>query len=73
MNTEHEHALMLIARQQLEIEKFKEIMQENRKTKKTLKLRFIAIGAPLNDNMLHFNREQLIWAQKTLDLIETIG
>lgn len=63
----------LIAKQQLEIEEFKRLAKENADIIRSLKMRFYAIGQPLNDNSLQFNREQLKWCLKTFELIEDLA
>lgn len=62
----------LISKQQLEIETYKLIMLKNRKLVKNARMKFIAIGQPLNDNVLMMNGSQLNWCQSVLDLIESI-
>jgi len=59
----------LIAKQQLQIEEYKQMIQENTEIINDLKMRFYAIGQPLNGNMLMFNKEQLLWCIKNFDLI----
>ena len=63
----------LITKQQLQIEEYKRMLQENTKTIDDLKMRFYGIGQPLNDNVLMFNKDQLLWCVKTLDLIEQLN
>jgi hypothetical protein len=62
----------LITKQQLEIENYKRIMNENSDIIRNIKMRFIAIGQPLNDNVLMFNKDQLRWCGKTFQMIETL-
>ncbi len=62
----------LIAKQQLEIETQREIFEENRELILKIRMKFIAIGAPLNDNILQFNHKQLQWVARVLDLIEQL-
>ena len=62
----------LISKQQLEIENLKLTMQINRNLVRNLKMKFVAIGQPLNDNVLMMNGSQLNWCQSVLDLIESI-
>lgn len=62
----------LIVRQQLEIENLKKEKKENVKLLENIKARFISIGAPLNDNCLQFNNEQLKWCAKVYNLIEQL-
>lgn len=63
----------LIARQQLEIEQYKLASEENQKICKDLHLRFYAIGAPLNDNILKFDKAQMLWALEVFQLTEKIN
>ncbi len=62
----------LIVKQQLEIETYKELLDENAQIIDKLKMSFYAIGQPLNDNRLQFNDKQLVWCSNTLELIEEI-
>lgn len=63
----------LITKQQLEIEEYKQKLIENAEIKKDLEMRFYAIGQPLNDNYLQFNKEQLKWCFKTVVLVESLN
>lgn len=63
----------LIAKQQLQIEEYKKMLEENSGLIKDLKMRFYAIGQPLNDNVLMFNKEQLKWCFKTVELVESLN
>ena len=63
----------LITKQQIEIEEYKQLLQENHKIRHDLIMRFYAMGQPLNDNILKFNHEQLKWCVKTIELIESIN
>ena len=48
----------------------KELQEENKKLKKCLEdfsTRFYCIGAPLNDNVLKFNREQMLYLKEFSD------
>ena len=62
----------LIAKQQLEIEEYKATAASNRIIRGDLRGHFIAIGQPLNDNRLKFNKAQMIWAVEALELINNI-
>lgn len=62
----------LIARQQMEIEELKQDLGTNVAIKNSLHGEFYSIGAPLNDNILGFNKEQLQWVGKVYFLIEKI-
>jgi len=63
----------LISKQQLEIEEYKKMINENKKILSDLKGVFYSIGAPLNDNVLQFNNKQLAWCFKTFRLIEYLN
>ncbi len=63
----------LIVRQQLQIEEYKQMLQENSEIIKTIKGRFYNIGQPLNDNILEFNKEQMAWCFKVVDLVEDLN
>jgi hypothetical protein len=63
----------LITKQQLEIEGYKIAIAENYKLKTDLLMRFYAIGQPLNDNKLQFNKPQMMWCFKTVELVESIN
>lgn len=62
----------LIAKQQLEIEDYKDTANSNRIIRGDLRGHFIGIGAPLNDNRLKFNKEQMLWAAQAMELINNI-
>ena len=63
----------LISKQQLQIEEYKKILEENRELIKDLEMCFYAMGQPLNDNVLAFNKEQRRWCFKVVDLIEQLN
>ena len=63
----------LITKQQFEIEDYKVKLAENQKTIKEITGMFIAIGQPLNDNILMFNNKQLAWAIEVFELIKTLN
>lgn len=63
----------LITKQQLEIEEYEKQIEENKKLLKKIRLQFIAIGAPLNDNSLQFNNKQIAWCANVLEMIEQIN
>lgn len=63
----------LIAKQQLEIEDYKKQLEENMEIVAKLNSKFFSIGAPLNDNVLQFNKEQLKWCFKVSELVEQIN
>lgn len=51
----------LITKQQLEIEELKTLIKENESQKEKVHCLLFNIGAPLNDNLLNFNKEQRRW------------
>ncbi len=63
----------LIAKQQIKIEEYKEMINENIKLKKNLKNMFYSVGEPLNDNKLQFNKEQLMWCLKVIKSIDLLN
>ncbi len=62
----------LIAKQQIEIEEYREMLKENAVLHKSLIGKFYNIGAPLNDNVLQFNKDQRKWCLELFDLIDGI-
>lgn len=62
----------LIAKQQLEIEQYKESLNEIKKSSQHIRYKFFNIGGPLNDNSLKFNQEQLKFISKIAKLVEDI-
>ena len=63
----------LITKQQLEIEQYKSMLEENKEILKAIKGKLYSIGQPLNDNVLKFNKDQLIWCMGLADIIESIN
>jgi hypothetical protein len=63
----------LIAKQQLEIENQKAIIANNEALKNELIGRFFNIGQPLNDNVLKFDKGQMIWCFTVVELIQLIN
>lgn len=63
----------LVAKQQLQIEEYKQMLEENYKIKYSLTGKFYNIGAPLNDNFLQFNKEQMKWCFGVVELAEQIN
>jgi SMC interacting uncharacterized protein involved in chromosome segregation len=63
----------LISKQQLQIEEYKQMLQENTELKRDLKMMFYAIGQPLNDNILQFNKEQQKWCFRVVALVEQLN
>ena len=63
----------LIAKQQLEIEDYKAQLIENTKIGREIKGKFYNIGAPLNDNILQFNKDQMKWCFQVMELVEQLN
>jgi SMC interacting uncharacterized protein involved in chromosome segregation len=63
----------LIAKQQLQIEEYKKMLKENTELKRDLEMMFYAIGQPLNDNILQFNKEQQKWCFRVVSLVEQLN
>lgn len=63
----------LITNQQLEIEEMRQMLKDNHEWVTRIKGRFYNIGAPLNDNILKFNSDQIRWALSVTELIEQIN
>lgn len=63
----------LIAKQQLQIEGYKQMLEVNKEIIRSLTGKFYSIGAPLNDNVLQFNKEQQNWCIGVVDLIEELN
>jgi hypothetical protein len=63
----------LIAKQQLQIEEYKQMLEENSEIIKSLTGKFYNIGAPLNDNVLQFNKDQQKWCFGVVALVEQIN
>ena len=63
----------LIAKQQLEIEDYKAQLIENTKIGREIKGKFYNIGAPLNDNILQFNKEQKKWCFQVVELVRQLN
>jgi len=59
----------LITKQQLQIEELETAFMKNKNVMKSLYNKFYAIGQPLNDNVLKFDRRQLLWCVELLELI----
>jgi hypothetical protein len=64
--------LELIAKQQLEIEEYKQQLRHNAKVLLDIAGDFIAIGSPLNENLIEFNEEQLEWCSSVYDKIRKL-
>ena len=63
----------LISKQQLEIEEMKSILESNKSIISDLHFKIHRIGQPLNDNCLNFNKDQMLWVSKILDLVEQLN
>ena len=63
----------LIVKQQLEIEKYKKMLEENKKLKSKIVRKFYACGQPLNDNVLQMNKEQMKWCFEVVGLAEDLN
>ena len=60
-------------KQQLKIEEYKEMLEENSEIIKSLTGKFYNIGAPLNDNVLQFNKDQQKWCFGVVALVEQLN
>ena len=63
----------LIIKQQLQIEKYKEMFAENEKLRSEIKGKFYNIGQPLNDNVLQMNKEQMAWCFGVVKLTDQLN
>lgn len=63
----------LIVKQALKIEEMKKILKNNKKILKKIHSNLFSIGAPLNDNKLQFNNDQLKWLLALNVEIESIN
>ncbi|MBP8762253.1 MAG: hypothetical protein KBH21_00205 [Acetoanaerobium sp.] len=63
----------LIAKQQLQIEEYKQMLEENSEIIKSLTGKFYNIGEPLNDNVLQFNKDQQKWCFRVVALVEQLN
>lgn len=63
----------LITEQALKIAEYKRIFHENTELRKQLVNKFYNIGAPLNDNVLKMNKEQLKWCLSVSELAKCIN
>ena len=63
----------LITKQQLEIEKYKQMLEENSDIIKSLHGKFYNIGQPLNDNVLQFNKNQQKWCFGIVALVKQLN
>ena len=62
----------VIVKQLQKIERLKEESKKNKEVISRIKGHFISIGQPCNDNSLGFNKEQLGWCYRVLELIESL-
>lgn len=62
----------LIAKQQLKIEEYEEILKKNAEVKEALISCFYSIGEPFDDNSWTFNSDQKIWSHNVVELIKEI-
>ncbi|MFA5403310.1 MAG: hypothetical protein WC358_00075 [Ignavibacteria bacterium] len=62
----------LIVKLFIKAKKQKKEIKRIRKLKDDIKRDFIAVGQPLNDNMLKFNKEQTQWCANVFQKIEGI-
>lgn len=62
----------LITKQQLQIEEYKQILQQNKKLKRQIISKFYSMGQPLNDNVLQMNKEQMKWCFEVVGLAEQL-
>jgi len=63
----------LITKQQLQIEEYKEMLEENNKLRSELIGKFYNIGQPLNDNVLKMNSKQMKWSFGVVELAEQLN
>ena len=63
----------LIAKQQLEIEEYKEKLKENKELKRQIIGKFYNIGQPLNDNVLQMDKKQMGWCFGVVELAEQLN
>lgn len=60
----------LIVKQAIKLQELRKELKFKRKVIKEAKLMLVAIGQPLNDNKLQFNKEQLKWAGELQHTLE---
>jgi hypothetical protein len=63
----------LIAKQQLQIEEYKEILKLNKELKRKIEGKLFNIGQPLNDNVLQMNKDQKKWCFGVVELVEQLN
>ena len=63
----------LIVKQQLELEKYKEMLEVNKKLKSKLIGQFYGCGQPLNGNVLQMNKAQMKWCFEVVGLLEDLN
>lgn len=59
----------LVTKQQLQIEDLEKELEYTNGILEQAARMFICIGAPLNDNILEFNNQQLTWANEVHNII----
>jgi len=63
----------LVTKQQLEIEEYKSILENNEVIINDLHSLIHGIGQPLNDNCLEFNKQQMKWCFDVLELVDSLN
>lgn len=63
----------LITKQQLQIEEYKEMLEENKEIKKQITGKFYNMGEPLNDNVLQMNNKQMGWCFEVVELVSQLN
>jgi hypothetical protein len=63
----------LIAKQQIKIEEYEDLLKENEELKQQIMGKFYNIGQPLNDNVLNMNKEQMKWCFEVVSLTELLN
>lgn len=63
----------LYVKNQIKKYDMKERLVANSKLKSDLRSMFYGIGQPLNDNVLNFNKEQMMWCARVVEKIEQIN
>ncbi len=61
----------LITKQQLQIEELTKDLEYTNGLLEQASRMFICIGAPLNDNVLKFNKQQLKWASEVHNILKS--
>lgn len=63
----------LITKQQLQIEEYEEIFENNKKLEKEISGKFYNVGQPLNDNVLLMNEAQRKWCFGVVELVNQLN